>query len=67
MLKTLSSNDCHFLTILNFIGSSVLLQGNALEVTVAKMLHYTSRMVLDMVRIKHQHRGKGYENNGIKS
>ena len=59
MLKTLSASDCRFLTPLNFIGPIVLLQGNAPEAAVAKMLHYTNRMVPDTVRINHQHRGKG--------
>lgn len=58
MLNNLTGNDCRLLAPLNFKGPSVLLQGNALEEAVAKMLHYTSRMVPDTVRITHRHRGK---------
>ncbi len=57
MLENLSSNDYHLLIPINFTGPNVLLQGNALESAVLKMLHYTTRVVPDTVRIKHQHQG----------
>jgi tRNA U34 2-thiouridine synthase MnmA/TrmU len=58
ILESLSGNDSQLLVPLNFKGPNVLLQGNALEEAVAKMLRYTSRMVPDTIRITHNHRGK---------
>lgn len=58
ILENLSGNDSRFLVPRNFKGPTVLLQGNALEEAVAKMLHYTSRMVPDTARITQNHRGK---------
>lgn len=58
MLESLCGNNCKLLTPLNFTGPNVLLQGNAIEAAVAKMLRYTTRTVPETVKIRYQHRRK---------
>lgn len=57
-LKRLSSYDNHFLIPINFSGPSALLQGDALDEAVTKILRYTNRTGPDPVKIKLQHKGK---------
>lgn len=57
-LKGLSSHDKHFLIPINFKGPSALLQGDALDEAITKILDYTNRTVPDSVKIKLQHKGK---------
>jgi tRNA-specific 2-thiouridylase len=57
-MENMSAAGSHLLVPLNFSGPTVLLQGNAIEAAIAKMLHYTNRRVPDPARISHRYGGK---------
>ena len=58
MLSNLYRERDHLLAPMDFPGPVVVLQGQALETAVEKMMRYTKKSVQKNVRIKHLHRGE---------